>query len=456
TLTYASFGLQNCTTDMEQFLTQNTYDHGYIYQETVDYDSELGYYYLPSETTVMTILPDGVYRAVWKSDYDEAGEMNAALTYTQQDAIDDAVAASEDASCATLTWTGGGTDEENNVLDGGVAIGYNYNALHLLYGKVTEPGLDKTIQVNEVGVDHDDVAAGDDVEFQLESTVPDALSDYISDSYDSENGYVGVVDEGATYILTFHDELNEALALDEDSIKVTIGSTELGEEYYSVATTGLSDSCSFEIEMDLLALYAAGIIDESDFGITAITVTYTATLDENASAGTYENTAWVSYPETESEKDKVEVDTYGIRIYKYDQSTYASNSDASPSDANSTGLSGAIFGLYSDSSAADEYLIATLTTEENGTAIYEGLDAGTYYLKETSAPEGYVASGTIQTVIISTGSGTDNIVTVNFANAPIPSTGGMGTRMYLIGGACLIAAAGTVFVISHRKKDRPT
>ncbi|MCD7770168.1 MAG: Cna B-type domain-containing protein, partial [Oscillospiraceae bacterium] len=132
TLTYASFGLQNCDTDMEQFLAQNTYDHGFIYQETVDYNSGLGYYYLPSSTTVMTVLPEGA-SAVWRSDYDTAGEMDAALTYTQQDAVDDAYLVSDDPTYATLTWTGGGTDEDGKVLDGGVAIGYNYTAMHLDY-----------------------------------------------------------------------------------------------------------------------------------------------------------------------------------------------------------------------------------------------------------------------------------------------------------------------------------
>ncbi|MCD8087779.1 MAG: Cna B-type domain-containing protein, partial [Oscillospiraceae bacterium] len=138
TLTYASFGLQNCETDMSQFLTKNTYKYGFIYQETVDYswtDEELGtgtYYYLPSSTTVMTVLPKGAV-AVWKSDYDTAGEMATGLTYTQQDAVDDACAASEDMTYATLTWTGGGRDEDGTLLDGGVAIGYNYTAMHLDY-----------------------------------------------------------------------------------------------------------------------------------------------------------------------------------------------------------------------------------------------------------------------------------------------------------------------------------
>jgi len=164
TLTYASFGLQNCETDMEQFLTQNTYDHGYIYQETVDYswtDEELGtgtYYYLPSSTTVMTILPDDVAYAKWISDYNTAGSMDANLNYTQQDAVDDAVTTSEDPTYATLTWTGGGRDDDGNLLDGGVAIVYNYNALHLDYAYKGTLIINKDITGEDLdGVDTSDI-----------------------------------------------------------------------------------------------------------------------------------------------------------------------------------------------------------------------------------------------------------------------------------------------------------
>ena len=49
---------------------------------------------------------------------------------------------------------------------------------------------------------------------------------------------------------------------------------------------------------------------------------------------------------------------------------------------------------------------------------------------------------------------TDNIATVNFANSPIPHTGGMGTTMFTVGGASILAAAGALFVVSRRKETR--
>lgn len=76
------------------------------------------------------------------------------------------------------------------------------------------------------------------------------------------------------------------------------------------------------------------------------------------------------------DEDKEIVYTYALAIDKYEEKM--------PGEK----LAGATFEIHKQVDCKDE-AIATITTDENGVAHYEGLAAGTYYLKETKAPAGY-------------------------------------------------------------------
>ena len=97
-------------------------------------------------------------------------------------------------------------------------------------------------------------------------------------------------------------------------------------------------------------------------------------------------------------------------------------------------------------------VIATVTSGEDGYAVIDGLDAGTYYLTEIKAPEGYVKSDTPLTIVIPKDADGENVVSVSFANSQIPHTGGTGTLMFTIGGIVIIATAGILLLVSRKKK----
>jgi len=64
-------------------------------------------------------------------------------------------------------------------------------------------------------------------------------------------------------------------------------------------------------------------------------------------------------------------------------------------------LSGAVYGIYSDSGCTN--LVDKLTTGSDGKAKSKALVAGTYYVKEITAPKGYVLSNKVHTLTVKAG-----------------------------------------------------
>lgn len=333
------------------------------------------------------------------------------------------------------------------------------------------PGLTKEVRTGVEGNEptwgeNATAAAGDEVTFKLTSNVPEDLLNYIKADPAEEGKVVEIMpltnddnDNSGEYLLTFHDELPAQLSLDGDSFTVMLGGNEIAEANYTVVIgpdKRLTDSCTFEVLIDLAALEESGIITDKDIdNTTPITVTYKATLKDDVTAGQYTNTAWVSYPGDETEKDTATVTTYAISIYKYDQTD------------ETKGLYGAKFALYGSDAVDEDGTLkpdaapidkGEIMSDLEGMAQINGLDAGTYYLVETEAPDGYVCSDTpVKVILPDNADGTTYLAKVKFANSAVPHTGGTGTLMYTIGGIAIIVLAGVLLIVyrkSRKKQER--
>lgn len=316
--------------------------------------------------------------------------------------------------------------------------------------KVSLPGLEKKILEDGEKKDNTSVNVGAPITFQLTSNVPEDLKElieYTGNGTHDKVDVVGTIPEGEEYTLTFHDKMNSAFVvpnlflvyLGDDMLDQT-KLLELNKDY---RVNFDPEDCTFEIQLDLVKLYNEGIIKDEDLGKTSITVSYNTKLKDTVTNGTFENEAWVTAGEWETSHDVVTVDTYQIAVKKY---------ETNHPNEEKFFLDGAVFGLYKDEACTEQIAKKTTGEDEKGFVYFSGLEAGTYYLKELQAPEGYVCSSEVVEIVVSEESDGENIVHVSFANSLIPHTGGMGTTIFSIVGGVLIAMAGTVFVISRRKR----
>lgn len=154
----------------------------------------------------------------------------------------------------------------------------------------------------------------------------------------------------------------------------------------------------------------------------------------------------------------VNVATAGLDVTKVD------------GNATSTKLAGAEFTLYKDPACTEAIVVegetvkATTTTNGNDKFYYGSNEFYftpdvTYYVKETKAPANYNLNATVFTVkavakaytpvgTVENGAAT----VVKDYPVTVPQTGGMGTMMFYVGGAALIACAGVLLFVLKRKK----
>lgn len=306
----------------------------------------------------------------------------------------------------------------------------------------------------------------------------------------ADKTYVGDNNKTVTYTLTAStagsidnqlkkyaivDTMDEGLTFNENSVVVkydgAVDALTLGTDY-SIEKNYTYTGKNGEATATFAVVFKSATLESKNFyDAKTVVVTYTADLNEKAKLNTaIRNTDGLVYgndSDTNFEPGKTSPDvfTYGMKVVK------VNGNDTTQK------LAKAKFQIFTDPEAKtpltvkvdDKNVNVVAETGANGEATFvlEGttttfkFDATqTYYAKEIAAPTGYNLNSSVFTVSIDKSKEYTFVgnVTVDGNNAvanypvTVPSTGGMGTMMFYVGGAALIACAGVLLFVLKRKK----
>lgn len=350
--------------------------------------------------------------------------------------------------------------------------------------KGTVPTVTKTVHTSENGTyrEYEDTTVTYDVWFKLEGTLP---SNYTTDYAQYRYQFIDTLPGGLTYKkdASSNNYILYAYILHDNDT-----TTPIDTSAYTVDVTGQVLTVSFaNLKTSLPDLLTTD----------KIVVKYSATLNTNAVIGGTGNVNSVilKYSNDPNQPAGVASPSMGTtapntaKVYAYQLNvTKVDGIDTTKS------LAGAQFYLYRNVDAstkvyakvdANGKLIDSVSTkadasvlesDADGNFTVSGLDAGTYWLEEIKAPDGYnkmddpvrvtispeYANDALSALkyevdgVVGTGEHTTGTVSVqvkNNAGATLPSTGGIGTTLFYIIGIALMAGAVVVLLAKKRTNN---
>jgi len=330
----------------------------------------------------------------------------------------------------------------------------------------------------------DGVEVGQTIHYTLTGKVPDTTG---------FKDYTYKITDTMSKGLSFNNDIKVYLSKD-DELDTTVDTDITEKPEYWEEVQNPTTGCTFELNFKAIKLNEDKHVGEYIF------VTYSATVNEQAVTVISENKAVLTYSNDPNDSTKTQTITpdppkvYSAKIVidKYERKD-------NPNDK-STKLEGAQFVLYrvDETTKAQEYYhydetaktvswytlkngetlkevlddatqtkITVKTTDDNGEASFEGLEDGTYYLLETKAPQGYNLLTEAKDVVIEeyveeAGDTPERIAAkltatakvANNAGSLLPSTGGIGTTIFYVAGAVLVAGAVVLLILRRRRADK--
>lgn len=276
------------------------------------------------------------------------------------------------------------------------------------------------------------------------------------------------------YVL--HDKMSNGLAFQTGTISVKKN----GDPFTDYTIETPIDDCTFEIK------FKEGSLHTND----KVVVTYSATINSNAVVGTAgnENETWLKYGNNgETTHGRTKTYTWKFNILKFFTNSndekqyladvefvlYRKNNTTDPAEYAKFDSNNKLTGWTKNESEAGK-----LRTNATSNVCVEGLDEGTYFLKETATPVGFNsltsdvevqitsscntltnATYTVQYKMVNDEDFADTddkekVVPIeNKRGTTLPGTGGIGTTIFYVIGGGLMAAAAILLITKKRMEN---
>lgn len=313
-----------------------------------------------------------------------------------------------------------------------------------VYAKLEEYKIDKTVNDDFVG-------RGDTVTFTVKTQFP---------ATEKENN------DGSKVTLNTFEVVDTPEGLDITGISsITIGGTSItiDDNWIQQNVDEVMDLVN-TTETERYTIDLSDEIGKHNTG-EAVEIVYTAVVvdeDYNNSVDVNSNTVDYTPGETEGWTGKIKVtkvadDSQHTPLSGAEFQVFLNDSE----DPISFVEVGTDTGVYRKALEEEAKTTTTVKVSSSGVLEVKDLADGTYTFKETKAPEGYSISNTptpatitADKKIVEVGYGeSDKINIVNTKLSSLPSTGGIGTTIFTIGGCVIMVSAAGLYFASRRRQE---
>ena len=265
--------------------------------------------------------------------------------------------------------------------------------------------------------------------------------------------YIAPTDKNKTFWV--YDELTGAKYINLTSATIKLVDEDVTATY----------PITFDEENNKFSVNLSGMINNGNTN-AGKTVTITYEVEVTAENDTITNKATAGHEDGNEYGSKTTTTYEGnITLTKYGESESVKLADAGfevrKDSKNSVALKFRDLGnnvyVYDPAGTVTE-----VKTGANGTLTVKGLDVGTYYFKEITAPKGYTINATDSKAVLAVDeeSGVASAVLTKTTTmtdtkmSSLPSTGGIGTTIFTIGGCAIMIVAAGLFFATRRKTQK--